>query len=159
MPKRVVFAIEPSCEVMFATRAPSASRGASAWVEQERAHRVGAETVLEVDGGDLAEALARMQHAGAVDEQVDAIAGVVVVEQQQFADKLRDRARIGDVQRQHVHAPGMLATSAFNAVALPGWRQVATTRSPRASSWRTKSRPSPRLAPVTRLRWLAMAAA
>src|SRR5690606_12370579 len=47
--------------------------------------------------------------------------------------------------------PGCWPARVLSAVALPGWRQVATTWSPPASSWRTISRPRPRLAPVTRI--------
>ena len=65
-----------------------------------------------------AEALARMQHAGAVDQQVEPIAFAVVAHQQQFALQFGDRARIGDVQRQDVQAPGIFAGQRVQGIGL-----------------------------------------
>jgi hypothetical protein len=60
---------------------------------------------------DMAEALAGMQYAGVVDQQVERAGRAVVAfaeHQRQFVRQARARFRIGHVQRQHVQAAGVL---------------------------------------------------
>ena len=55
----------------------------------------------------MAEALAGMQHAGVVDQQVDAAR--VAQHQRQVVRQAGARLRLGHVQRQHMQAAGVFA--------------------------------------------------
>jgi hypothetical protein len=86
--------------------------------EQQRADGVDAQAVLQRLLPQLAEAFARMQHAGVVDDEVQP--SVLAKYQRQFADQLGAGLFAGHVQRQHVQAARMFATQRVQRSGLAG---------------------------------------
>jgi len=72
--------------------------------QQYGAGHVAREGVAQRLGGERAEALARNQHAGVVDQHVERVG-----ERADFAHELGDRALLVQVERQHVQVPRMRA--------------------------------------------------
>ena len=85
--------------------------------QQEGPDGIGVQACFQVGLGHLAKALAAVQQAGVVDQQVDAGA---VEHQRQFAQQFLAAARQRHIQRQYVQAPGILAGQRVQRGGAPG---------------------------------------
>jgi hypothetical protein len=88
--------------------------------QQERTGDVGAQRVVHLRRRHVREGLARMQHAGIVDQHVKPMLVRAVDHQRQFTRQFRMRFGVGHVQRQHVQAAGVLAGQLVERVGAAG---------------------------------------